>query len=57
MIFLMKYIQSNVAYAISRLSYCTHNPSEENWDALIQLLKHLRGTMDGFYILISFLPF
>jgi len=32
--FLMNYTRPNSAYAFSRLSRYTHNPSKENWDAL-----------------------
>jgi len=34
LMFLMNYTQPNIAYAISRLSRYTHNPSKEHCDAL-----------------------
>jgi len=44
--FLMNYTWLDIIYAASRLSRYTHNPSKEHWDALLRLLKYLRGTMD-----------
>ncbi|XP_075088082.1 secreted RxLR effector protein 161-like [Nicotiana tabacum] len=45
-IFFMNYTRPDIAYAVSRLSTYTHNPSSEHWNALHRLLRYLRGTMD-----------
>lgn len=42
----MNYTRPDIAYAVSRLSRYTHNPSSEHLIALHRLLRHLRGTMD-----------
>jgi len=44
--FLMNFTHSDIAYAVSRLSRYTHNPSQEHWNALLRLLKYLRDTID-----------
>ncbi|KAE8667171.1 Detected protein of unknown function [Hibiscus syriacus] len=44
--FLMNYTRPDIAYAVSRLSRYTHNPSGEHWIALKRLLKYLKGTLD-----------
>ncbi|XP_060182404.1 secreted RxLR effector protein 161-like [Lycium barbarum] len=44
--FLMNYTRPDIAYAVSRLSRYTHNPSSEHWNALHRFLSYLRGTMD-----------
>jgi len=44
--FLMNFTRPNIAYVVSRLSRYTHNPSQEHWNALLRLLKYLRGTID-----------
>ena len=44
--FLMNCTRPDIAYAISRLSRYTHNPSHEHWTALTRLLRYLKGTMD-----------
>jgi hypothetical protein len=44
--FLMNFTRPDIAYAVSRLSRYTHNPSQEHWNALLRLLKYLRGTID-----------
>jgi len=46
MLFLMNYTHPDIAYAVSRLSRYTHNPTKEHWDALHCLLRYLKGTMD-----------
>ncbi|KAK8635371.1 hypothetical protein V6N13_004110 [Hibiscus sabdariffa] len=46
LMFLMNCTRPDIAYAVSRLSRYTHNPSNEHWIALKRLLKYLRGTMD-----------
>ncbi|GKA62780.1 retrovirus-related pol polyprotein from transposon TNT 1-94 [Tanacetum coccineum] len=40
--FLMNYTRPDIAYAVSRLSRYTHNPSNEHWDALYRLLQYLK---------------
>ena len=44
--YLMNYTRPDIAYAVSRLSRYTHNPSNDHWNALLRLLKYLKGTMD-----------
>ena len=44
--FLMNHSPPDIAYAFSRVSCYTLNPSKEHSDALFQLLKYVRGTMD-----------
>jgi len=44
--FLMNFTHPDIAYAVNRLSQYAHNPSQEHWDALLRLLKYLRGTID-----------
>ncbi|GKC87897.1 retrovirus-related pol polyprotein from transposon TNT 1-94, partial [Tanacetum coccineum] len=44
--FLMNYTRPDIAYAVSRLSRYTHNPSNEHWDALYRLLQYLKGTLN-----------
>ena len=44
--FFMNYTRPDIAYAVSRLSRYTHNPSFEHWNALYRLLKYLKGTLD-----------
>ncbi|XP_074289293.1 secreted RxLR effector protein 161-like [Silene latifolia] len=44
--FLMNCTRPDIAYAVSRLSRYTHNPSAEHWNALRRLLKYLKGTID-----------
>ena len=44
--FLMNFTRPDIAYAVSRLSHYTHNPGQEHWNALLRLLKYLRGTID-----------
>ena len=44
--FLMNCTRPDIAYAISRLSGYTDNPAYEHWNALIRLLRYLKGTMN-----------
>jgi len=44
----MNFTRPDIAYAVSRLSRYTHNPSQEHWDALLCLLKYLRCTIDWY---------
>ena len=46
LMFLMNCTRHDIAYAVSRLSRYTHNPSLDHWKALETLLRYLRGTMD-----------
>ncbi|XP_059310984.1 secreted RxLR effector protein 161-like [Lycium ferocissimum] len=48
--FVMNYTQPNIAYAVSRLSRYTHNPSSEYWNALHRLLRYLRGFCDANWV-------
>lgn len=42
--YLMNCTRPDIAYAVSRLSRYTHNPSNEHWNALHRLLRYLKGT-------------
>ena len=42
----MNFSRPNIAYAIDRLSRYTHSPNQDHWDALVKLMRYLRGTMD-----------
>ena len=44
--YLMNHTRPNIAYAVSRLSRYTHNPSRYHWDALRHLLRCLKGTIN-----------
>ena len=44
--FLMNYTSPKIVYAINRLSRYSHNPSKEHWDALLRLLKYLKGAIN-----------
>ena len=43
---LMNISRPDIAYAACRLSRYTHNPNNDNWNALTRLMKYLRGTMN-----------
>ena len=55
MMSLMNYTRPNIAYAISRLSRYTYNPTKERWNALHCLLRYLRGNMDWCLLFVNFL--
>lgn len=42
----MNYTRHDKAYVMCRLSRYTHWTSSEYWDALIRLLRYLKGTMN-----------
>ena len=42
--FLINHTRPDIAYAVNRLSYYTHNSNKEQWDVLFRLLKYLRDT-------------
>ena len=44
--FLMNFAHPDITYAISRLSRYTYNLSQEHCNALLCLLKYLKGTID-----------
>lgn len=46
LMYLMNCTRPDIAYAVSRLSRYTHNPSNEHWSALHRLLRYLKGTVD-----------
>ncbi|CAM8998355.1 unnamed protein product [Rhodiola kirilowii] len=46
LMFLMNCTRPDIAFAVSRLSRYTHNPSGEHWSALKHLLRYLRGTLE-----------
>ena len=43
---LMNFTRPDIAYAVCRLSRYTHCPNNEHWEALIRLLRYLRGTIN-----------
>jgi len=43
---LMIFSIPDIAYAVGRLSRYTQCPSQDHWDALVRLMKYLRGTID-----------
>ena len=42
----MSFSRSDIAYAVGRLSRYTQCSNQDHWDALVRLVKYLRGTMD-----------
>jgi len=56
---LMNFYRPDIAYAVGRLSRYTHSPNQDHWDALVKLMRYLRGTMDcgieysGFHIILE----
>jgi len=44
--FLMNFTRPGIAYVVNKLSWYTYNSSPEHWNALLHLLKYLRGTID-----------
>ncbi|CAM8913427.1 unnamed protein product [Rhodiola kirilowii] len=46
LMFLMNCTRPDIAFAVSRLSRYTQNPSGEHWSALKHLLRYLRGTLE-----------
>ena len=42
----MNFSRPDIAYAVGRLSRYTHSPNQDHWDALVRLMRYLRGTMD-----------
>ena len=45
LMFLMNCTRPDIAFAVSRLSRYTHNPSTQHWVALRRVLRYLGGTM------------
>ena len=43
---LMNFSRPDIAYAVCRLSRYIHNPNNDHWNALIRVMKYLRGTMN-----------
>ncbi|GAA0149688.1 transmembrane signal receptor [Lithospermum erythrorhizon] len=52
--FLMNCTRLDIAYDVSRLSRYTHNPSGSHWNALLRLLKYLKGTIDVCWHYVKF---
>jgi len=42
----MSFLRPNIAYVVGRLSRYTQCPNQEHWDALVRLMRYLRGSMD-----------
>jgi len=53
--FLVNFPRPGIAYAVSRLSFYTHNPSQEHWNALLRLLNILEVLLIGICTLTNFL--
>jgi hypothetical protein len=43
---LMNFSRPDIAYAVGRLSRYTHSPNQDHWEALVKVMKYLRGTMN-----------
>ena len=43
--YIMISTRPDIAYEISRLSRYTNNPGKDHWNALVIVLKYLKGTM------------
>ena len=43
---LMSFSRPDITYVIGRLSRCIKFPNQEHWDALVRLMRYLRGSMD-----------
>lgn len=41
----MNFSRPNITYTIGRLSRYTHSPDHDHWEALVRLMRYLRGTM------------
>ena len=54
LIFLMNCTRLDIAYAVSRPSRYSHNPSLDHWKALKRLLRYLRGTMERGLVFVGF---
>ena len=50
----MSFSRPNIAYVVSRLSRYTQCPSQDHWDALVRLMRYLRGTMDYAIEIVDF---
>nr|GEU68514.1 retrotransposon protein, putative, Ty1-copia subclass [Tanacetum cinerariifolium] len=46
MMYVLTSTRSDIAYAVSRLSRFTSNPSRQHWKAITRLFKYFRGTKD-----------
>ncbi|XP_077231988.1 uncharacterized protein LOC143865549 [Tasmannia lanceolata] len=46
LMYLMNCTRPDIAYAVGRLSRYSRNPSQGHWDALIRILRYLKGTME-----------
>lgn len=42
----MNFSRPNITYTIGRLSRYTHNPDHDHWEALVRLMRYLRGILD-----------
>ncbi|KAM1493880.1 hypothetical protein ACFX10_025604 [Malus domestica] len=46
LMYLMNSTRPDLAYSISRLSRYTSNPGKDHWNALVRVLRYLKGTMN-----------
>ena len=46
LMYLMNCTRPDIAYAVSKLSRYTHNPSGDHWQAIIRVLRYLRYTQN-----------
>ena len=58
---LMNHKRPDIAYKVCRLSRYTHSPNHDHWNALVRLLRYLKGTKNygifysGFLNLLEFI--
>ena len=43
---LTNFSRHNIAYVVCKLSRYTQNIAQEHWDALVRLIKYLKGTIN-----------
>ncbi|XP_040870567.1 secreted RxLR effector protein 161-like [Glycine max] len=55
----MNFSRPDIAYAVGKLSIYTHNPNKDHWEALVRLIRYLRGAIEygidysGFLIILE----
>ena len=52
---LMNFTRPNIAYVVCRLNRYTQNPNHDHWNALVRLMKYLRGTINYGIVFSRFL--
>ena len=51
----MNFTRPNIAYVACRLNKYTQNPNHDHWNALVRLMKYLRGNIN-YVIMFSISP-